>query len=72
LRPGARNPLARLHETLSAGLHKESDERCLELAEAVRETLAFLVIQIEMTNTASAWYVESMDRLQEHHKEAES
>jgi hypothetical protein len=69
LRPGGRNPLSRLHETLSEGLHRESDERCMELAEAVRETLVYLVNQIEMTKSASARYIESMDRLQDRHEE---
>jgi hypothetical protein len=30
------NPLTLLHNALSAGLHEQSDETCLELAQAVR------------------------------------
>ena len=34
------NPLTLLHSALSAGLHEESDERCLELAQDIRVVLA--------------------------------
>lgn len=36
------NPLTLLHSALSAGLHEQSDETCLELAQAVRVVLADL------------------------------
>jgi hypothetical protein len=36
------NPLTLLHNALSAGLHEQSDEACLELAQAVRVVLADL------------------------------
>lgn len=63
LRPDGMNPLSALHNTLSEGLHKESDERCLELAVEARETLVFLVNQIEVTKESSTRFTESMRRL---------
>jgi hypothetical protein len=36
------NPLTLLHSALSAGLHEQTDERCLELAHAIRIVLAEL------------------------------
>lgn len=63
LRPGGINPLSVLYSTLSEGLHKESDERCIELAAEVRETLVFLVNQIEVTKESSARFTDSMRRL---------
>ena len=72
LRPGGRNPLRRLHSTLSGGLHGETDEHCMELAEAVRETLVFLVTQIETTKYASEHYLDSIDRLQDRGKDSTS
>jgi hypothetical protein len=63
LRPDGMNPLYALHNTLSEGLHNESDERCLELAVEVRETLVFLVNQIEVTKSSSTRFTESMRRL---------
>ena len=72
LRPGGRNPLSGLHRTLSAGLHAESDERCMELAVAVRETLVYLINQIETTKIASARYLESLDKLQDRDKVSKS
>jgi len=63
LRPGGMNPLSTLYEVLSEGLHAESDERCIKLAEEVREVLVFLVGRIENVKTADKRYVESMRRL---------
>lgn len=36
------NPITLLHSALSQGLHAQSDERCLEMASAVRVVLAEL------------------------------
>jgi hypothetical protein len=36
------NPLTLLHSALSAGLHAHTDERCLEVAQAIRLVLAEL------------------------------
>lgn len=63
LRPQGMNPLSALHSTLSEGLHAESDERCIELAVAIREVLVFLVHQISVTKSSSASFTESMKRL---------
>jgi hypothetical protein len=63
LRPGGMNPLSTLHSVLSEGLHQESDERCIELAMAIREVLVFLVNQIAVTQSAAAGFTESMRRL---------
>ncbi len=65
LRPDGMNPLSTLHGTLSQGLHDESDEHCMEMAMEVRETLVFLVNQIELTRVSSARFTDSMRRLLE-------
>jgi hypothetical protein len=70
LRPGGMNPLSTLYEVLSEGLHAESDERCIELAEEVREVLVFLVNRIENVKTADKAYTESMRRLLERKRKA--
>jgi hypothetical protein len=40
------NPLILLHSALSEGLHAQTDEQCLELAQAVRVVLAELAERI--------------------------
>jgi hypothetical protein len=43
---GHHNPLNLLHSALSSGLHEQTDDRCLELAQAVRVVLAELAERI--------------------------
>jgi hypothetical protein len=45
---GGHNPLTLLHTALSAGLHEQSDERCLELAHDVRVVLVELSERISL------------------------
>ena len=63
LRPGGINPLSVLHGALSEGLHAESDETCLKHAQAVRETLLYLVSQISSAQIAGASFSESIKKL---------
>ncbi len=63
LRPDGMNPLSVLHSTLSAGLHAESDEICLEYAQACREILVFLVNQIAASKSSSRDFTKSMRKL---------
>lgn len=63
LRPDGMNPLKTLHETLSEGLHAESDERCLELAMEVREILIFLATQVALSKAAAKSFTSNMRAL---------
>ena len=63
LRPEGMNPLSALHDALSEGMHRQSDQRCTELAATVREVLEFLVKQIKMTQAAASSFTESMRKL---------
>lgn len=63
LRPEGMNPLSALHSALSEGLHAESDEECLELAQHCREVLVFLVNQVAASKEASKSFTSSMRRL---------
>jgi hypothetical protein len=65
LRPDNMNPLSTLHEVLSEGLHADADERCLELASAIRQVLTFLTAQIATTTAAGKGFSESMRGLLE-------
>jgi hypothetical protein len=63
LRPRDINPLSVLHSALSQGIHAESDEECLELAESVRASLVFLVRTLTRTKKDSAEFASHMDAI---------
>lgn len=63
LRPDGMNPLSALHSALSQGLHAESDEDCLDLAQHCREVLVFLVNQVAASKETSKSFTNSMRRL---------
>ena len=63
LRPDGMNPLAALHSALSQGLHAESDEDCLDLAENCREILVFLVNQVAASKQTAKSFTSSMRKL---------
>jgi hypothetical protein len=63
LRPDGMNPLSVLHSALSQGLHAESDEECLNLAENCREILIFLVNQVAASKQTAKSFTENMRKL---------
>lgn len=63
LRPEGMNPLAALHSALSQGLHAESDEECLDLAQHCREVLVFLVNQVAASKDTAKSFTSSMRKL---------
>jgi hypothetical protein len=63
LRPEGMNPLAALHSALSQGLHAESDDECLEIAQHCREVLVFLVNQVAASKETSKSFTSSMRKL---------
>lgn len=65
LRPNGVNPLSALHSALSEGLHAEGDEECLEYADAIKNTLIFLVNRLVRTKTENLGFSESMKKLLE-------
>lgn len=65
LRPRGFNPLSILHSSLSDGIHNESDEKCLELAQHIREVLVFLSTQIAIHRESSKVFTESMRKILE-------
>ncbi len=68
LRPNNMNPLSILYDNLSAGIHAQTDEECLEIAGYIREILAFLVERINSIREdreSAQSFTESMRRLLE-------
>ena len=46
LKPNGLNPLGRLYQVLSEGVHNFSDEECLERTNAVKECLKYLICEL--------------------------
>lgn len=46
LKPDGLNPLGRLYQALSEGIHSDSDADCLERAKAISECMAYLVNEL--------------------------
>lgn len=63
LKPEGLNPLSVLHDSLSQGLHGQSDERCVELAATTREVLVFLVREVLDHKAAAKSFSESIRKL---------
>lgn len=72
LRPDSMNPLSALHSVLSEGLHAESDEECLELAQHCRQVLVFLVNQVAASKEAAKSFTSSMRKILEKKAEKKS
>ncbi len=65
LRPNDMNPLGILHSSLSEGLHTKTDEGCLELADAVRKSLTFLIKRILKEKDENKYFADSMKKFLE-------
>jgi len=57
------NPLKELYGVLSQGIHDESDEECMEKAEAIRGILVFLVNQVIRTKKDKKSFTEGMKKI---------
>jgi len=57
------NPLKELYEVLSQGIHNETDEECMEKAEAIRGILVFLVNQVIRTKKDKKSFTEGMKKI---------
>ena len=57
------NPLKELYGVLSQGIHDETDEECMEKAEAIRGILVFLVNQVIRTKTDKKSFTEGMKKI---------
>ena len=63
LKPNGANPLGILHSELSAGLHAESDEECLENASHIKDILTFLINQVIQSKEAAKNFTSGMKSL---------
>jgi len=63
LRRGGINPLDVLYDALSEGLHARTDDECLDLAAIIRESLSYLIDELQRATNAERQFTESMRRL---------
>lgn len=59
------NPLLLLHTALSEGLHAQTDEKCLELATAIREILTELIERMALVTLSESSLKSAISRLSE-------
>lgn len=65
LKPGGHNPLDKLYKPLSAGLHGETDEECLEVFSEARFVFEYLFKNLTETNEEARRYVKELSRAAE-------
>lgn len=65
LKPGDWNPLSILYSELSAGLHGETDEECLEKSVLLRSALIFLLKKVKEERETVIKFTETMKKLLE-------
>lgn len=56
LRPGGENPLARLHDLASDGLHNKSEDECIEIFDLCITVLTYVFRELELHRTGAEEY----------------
>lgn len=62
LRPGGANPLAKLYDSYSEGIHSLADEECLEVARDVQAGIDYLIPMLHEQLTAARAYQAAMTK----------
>ena len=70
LRPGGMNPLDALHDLASAGIHRMTEEECLDLFDKARTAFEYLFRQLQVDRDAAREYVAVMNKLQQAREES--
>ncbi|MDP9179234.1 MAG: hypothetical protein M3O61_16280 [Gemmatimonadota bacterium] len=65
LKPGGLNPLDAIHDLASAGIHRFSEEECLDRFDTARTAFEYLFQQLQVDRAAARDYVEAVNRLQQ-------
>lgn len=63
LQPNGINPLQVIYDELSEGIHYNSDEECLESADAIRVSIAYLVNQVMKKKADHQNFTDSMKKI---------
>ena len=70
LKPGGMNPLDALHDLASAGIHRLSENECLDLFDKAKTAFEYLFSQLRADREAARDYVEAMNKLQQAREQA--
>ncbi|HZR63989.1 MAG TPA: hypothetical protein VFA85_02520 [Terriglobales bacterium] len=63
LRPGGHNPIDGLHDLVSDGIHRRSEEECIEIFDKVRFVFEYLFREIDARRRSAAEYAESVAKI---------
>jgi len=63
LRPGGENPLARLHDLTSDGLHNKSEDECIEIFDLCIAVLTFVFREMELHRSGAEEYKKAIKLL---------
>jgi hypothetical protein len=63
LRPGGQNPIDRLHELASEGLHSKSEEECLQIFDRCRLVFEYVFSELRVGLEEAKRFLESLKRL---------
>jgi len=68
LRPGGHNPINALHDLSSDGIHRRSEEECIQLFDRVRAVFEYLFREIDTRRRSATEYAASVAKLASQHK----
>jgi hypothetical protein len=63
LRPGGHNPIDALHDLVSEGIHRLSEDECIQVFDKVRAVLEYLFREIDTRRRSAAEYAASVAKL---------
>jgi hypothetical protein len=63
LRPGGHNPIDALHDLVSDGIHRRSEEECIEIFDRVRFVFEYLFREIDARRRSAAEYADSVAKI---------
>jgi hypothetical protein len=63
LRPGGHNPLDALHDLVSDGIHRRSEEECVQIFDRVRFVFEYLFREIDARRRSAAEYADSVAKI---------
>jgi hypothetical protein len=70
LQPNKMNPLAIIYDTLSAGIHRLSEEQCLENSQHIRIALSYLIKALVQQNEEQKSFLDSVKNLSDFNSES--
>ncbi len=63
LKPGGQNPFGAIHDLASAGIHRLTEDECLERFDLARAAFEYVFRQLDVDKAAAADYVRAMNAI---------